>query len=254
MGLVKLSKRQKKDNTTEAYTAVGELSAAGLGGKHLYDRGYLDGRTTLYHGTAEKNLQRFEEQGFDSKYRGKNNIYDKLSAMPNEVKDASRGKLFLDHRRPVAQMYAMQYDRNGNRVGPEHFEFRNRNNVVKMRIPLHSHKTISNPESFGSAEEFLKKQYEAHGLDFSRHKGALNERELIGIRKMLDEATAIDQDVSSKFVKGRNYRAANLAELAEYIKARPGKATLGALGLAGAAGLSYDALRRLNGVARSSGE
>jgi len=141
---------------------------SGYGAKKLLDMGYIDGRTTLYHGTSEAAAKRIKEEGLKGKYTGVGSKEaDAITKqLANDVLNQSKGKVFLDRSRWGAANYAIQHKGDRKRI-VDHFNidwkglFEHltgvKKGIVKARVPLHMKTTIRNPEARSSYEEFKKK-------------------------------------------------------------------------------------------------
>lgn len=226
-----------------------EAAAGGLAGKSLFDRGFIDGRSTLYHGTSEDAAKKIRSEGLKAKYTGKGSKEAKsvTDILDKEVLQKSKGHTFFDRSRLNASMYASQH-RNGDRVVQDaetlpramknFFGFNK--GVVKSRVPLHEKKTIQNPETFGSFEKW-DKHMEGKNPAWKNVNGAQKRQTF----NALNDAVVVKGDIGTNFIKGSGkYKMANMAEYGRFASKNKGKAALGIAGGAMALGMIGDGARR----------
>ena len=157
--------RKKEDNSTS--NGVLEAGAGAYAGKKLLDKGYIDGRTTLYHGTSEDAANKIRKVGLKAKYTAKGSSEAKqiMGLLPDDIRQKSKGHTFLTGNRLSAAEYSSQHRSGGSRELMHGKTFRNmrdhytgvKKGIVKARVPLYMKKTIVNPEAIGSYGEYIAK-------------------------------------------------------------------------------------------------
>ena len=121
--------------------------------------------------------------------------------------------------------------------------------VVKMDVPLwkmeQQGKLVANPEALGSYEEFHNAMAKKMGRNPEDPIFKMQTR--ASHRSLTKDSRVIKGGIGTEFVRGnKGFRGANLAEIGEYMKARPGRFAGGmALG-AGALGLGAYGLHKLH--------
>lgn len=225
-------KKEKRDDNKKGLAAA-EIAGGGLAAKILFDDGYIDGRTTLYHGTSEESAKKIKQEGLKAKYTGVGSPTSKsiTDILPEDIVNKSKGHSFLDKKRFLAAHYAAQHRGDGKRSTEpsgevikdwfKHF-VGTKKGVVKARVPLWDKKTIKNPETYGSYEEWEK------NLPFG---GAFfTDAQKKTMYKVLDDAVVVKGDISPELIKGNKYRRIGLDEYKRFISKNKGKAAIGAAG------------------------
>ncbi len=244
---IKIAKKEEDKSTRNG---VLEAGAGAYAGKKLFDKGYIDGRTTLYHGTSESAADKIRQEGLKAKYTAKGSSEAKsiTGTLPKDLVDKSKGHTFLTGKKLTAAEYAGQHRAEGGRVLMDKSSVPNmldnyigkKKGIVKARVPLYNRETIMNPEARGSFGEWKKK---TPGINFI----APTEMQQKSIHNSLKETKVVRGNIARKYIKGDNYKGANLKEYAKFIKKSKGKAALGVAGGLAAAGIVADGARRILG-------
>jgi len=241
--------KEKNKSSSDVGVGLASVGGAGYGSKKLIDKGYVDGRTTIYHGTSEDAARKIKKEGVKSKYTavGSNeagSITDRLH--DKDVVKKSKGHTFFTKSRLGASEYAAQHGRHKSRSAmptPErlvnmfdHF-LGKKKGVVKARVPLYARKLIRNPEAYSSYEEW-KKHLGIGGF-------IIPESQKRKIYKSLEEAVVIKGDVNPEFIKGDKYKRIGMSEYRDFISHNKGKAAIGAAGMAGLGALGIYGLNKI---------
>lgn len=242
-------KKQTKDYITETKDYIKEtmkpekvknrlMMAAAVPGALLLDNslrsGYLTGRATLYHGTLKENIPSILEHGLKATSDDSAVNTKVLQATDPERCKKALGKSYAEKNLINAAGYAYGAENRKNGIiAPRQPSlkdlFRQKDNIVKLNIPLHKLKTVMNPEVDMPYDEWVKK-VDPHGF---YSEGDFLKRAY----KMLRNAVVVDGDIPAEYIpKSEKYVRNNLKEYLEYVKKMPKNALKG-VGKAGA-GLS----------------
>ena len=221
--------KKKEENKQEKGLAAVGASAVGL--KTLHDKGFIDGRETIYHGTSEAAKKKIQTEGLMGKYTGSGSDEAKgiTQILDAKTVGASKGKVFLDRSRGGAAGYASQHV-NGDRINdgsPKQIAqmFKSMvtgNGIVKARVPLHSKELLANPET-AMGYDAWKQKAAPFSPDFQA-KPQFNE---------MNKAVVLKGNLDSNYIKGANYKGANMSEYADFLAHNKVKAGVGLAGVAG---------------------
>lgn len=235
----------------------------------------LSGRATLYHGTSPKRAGQIREKGFvpggrtgitemldpdrrgvDAAYftrnQGMAKTYGKQTSALERVLDQARQQGGIIEEREAARKWASDpVRRTVDTIASE-------GDVIKARVPTWKHRTIENPELKGQSSSDFYRAMRSRADENLAKAGRpamtnplmkLADRMLTrGMYNELKSNVVIPDRVGTETIVGHpNFKRLGLAELGEYIKARPKRFGAGVLSAATAPLLAYDAYRALRG-------
>jgi hypothetical protein len=243
--ITKLGKSLNKED--QKNLALAEGIGGGLAINKSKKSGLLTGRKRLYHGTDTESAKKILKEGLKGSQTGRSGSITKdvlEKSNPKAYKD-SIGKSFLAPKYHEGLSYAVQ-SQNRNVLGrnaPRIEKFSDFGKVIKADIPIwkpeFSQNKILNPEIAGETFDEWYKRISKNSLippTRTQARGAYNSFKRAYVHK---------GDIPTRYIKGgKNYAKATPREFLHYIKARPGKAALGAGIAAGGATLIGDSIRR----------
>lgn len=185
---------------------------------------FLDGKTTVYHGTSPENKINIQQNGLNGKYTGdKNSATEILRSVNPDAYNASKDKVFTTNSRWMAAKYAASHH-NGERITglsdtsdilktfPRTIHsYVTGKGIVKMRLPKEfvSKSEVLNPELKSLLDKNLHSSTIQNNSDMVRNYIVPN----IGLKSFGNDRV-FKNDIDTKYISGsNNYEKINLKNI-----------------------------------------
>jgi hypothetical protein len=254
--------KQAKERTDEEKRKDMIGGAAVVGGgataKHMYDRGHLTGRESLYHNTDKKNVDSILNKGLDASHStDPNNITNTvLGEIP--MKDKA-GKVYMGRKKGVADGVGLgatyrqiaKDDPSGAMFNPQGTMLKARQKAketrqtMKAKVPTWKMKEADNPELKGSKnwKDFRKILDEKSKNDIN-WKAAPDFAKDITAKQSFNQlgrkgTATLEGNVGSEFFKdSKNFKKLDMSELKDYVGHNKSRFAKGVAGAAAGVGLA----------------
>jgi hypothetical protein len=253
--------KEAKERTDEEKRKDMLGGAAVVGGgataKHMYDRGHLTGRESLYHNTDKKNVNSILNKGLDASHStDPNNITNTvLGEIP--MKDKA-GKVYMGRKKKVADGVGLGAAQREVLKEKPHLAMdplgatmeaakksKETRQTLKAKVPTWKMKEVDNPELKGSKnwKDFRKVLDEKSkndinwniAPDFAKDMTAKQSFNHLGRKG----TATLEGNVGSEFFKGsKNFKKLDMSELKDYVGHNKSRFAKGVAGAAAGVGIA----------------